>query len=153
MYKSRPYRKTIIFPSFWALPSFLYHACFNRFFFFSPSHLAEWSAHNNAIFDLKWTDTEPWVLTASGDQTAALWDVSRGCRLAVFKQHSSSLKSVSFRPGDRNVFATGARDGKIMVWDIRCNHKGNLNLDLMCRTIIDSIAALELGFLVRARQF
>ncbi|XP_072030952.1 denticleless protein homolog [Amphiura filiformis] len=83
----------------------------------------EWAAHNNAIFDLKWADTEPWVVTASGDQTAALWDVKRGCRLAVFKQHSSSLKSVSFRPGDRNVFATGARDGRIMMWDIRCNHK------------------------------
>ena len=38
-------------------------------------------------------------VTASGDQTAVLWDIQHGKRLAVFRGHSSSLKSVDFQEG------------------------------------------------------
>ncbi|XP_063958140.1 denticleless protein homolog isoform X2 [Lytechinus pictus] len=84
----------------------------------------DWSAHNNAIFDVAWSYTEPHIVTASGDQSAALWDVQTAKRLATFKQHKCSLKSVSFRPWDGHVFASGARDGSIMIWDDRCKKKG-----------------------------
>ena len=83
-----------------------------------------WSAHNNAIFDIAWSPGESRLISASGDQSAALWDVKTASRLATFKQHRCSLKSVSFRPVDCHVFATGARDGSIMVWDDRSRKKG-----------------------------
>jgi WD40 repeat protein len=64
------------------------------------------------------------LLTASGDQTCALWDVIEEEKLSVFKGHTSSVKSVEFRPQDRCTFASGARDGKIMLWDNRCGSLG-----------------------------
>nr|XP_020863555.1 denticleless protein homolog isoform X2 [Phascolarctos cinereus] len=59
----------------------------------------EWMAHWNAIFDLAWVPGEHRLVTASGDQTAKIWDVKAA------------------------VFCSGGRDGNIMVWDTRCSKK------------------------------
>ncbi|XP_069116303.1 denticleless protein homolog [Argopecten irradians] len=85
--------------------------------------LTEWQAHNNAIFDIAWVPMEDKLVTASGDQTAVLWDIPRAEKLDVFKGHTSSVRTVAFRKDDSAVFATGSRDGHIMVWDTRCNRK------------------------------
>ncbi|XP_038074197.1 denticleless protein homolog [Patiria miniata] len=81
-------------------------------------------AHKNAVFDVAWASGKNQLVTASGDQMAGLWDAVTGTPLGVFRGHSCSLKSVCFRPGDSHVFATGARDGNILVWDTRCNNRG-----------------------------
>ncbi|KAJ7341104.1 hypothetical protein JRQ81_004840 [Phrynocephalus forsythii] len=83
----------------------------------------EWQAHSNAVFDLAWVPREHKIVTASGDQTAKLWDVRTGELLGVCKGHQCSLKSVAFSKFERDVFCTGGRDGNIMVWDTRCNKK------------------------------
>ncbi|ESP02282.1 hypothetical protein LOTGIDRAFT_138584 [Lottia gigantea] len=83
----------------------------------------EWQAHNNAVFDLAWMEKEEKLLTASGDQTAVLWDVKTSQKLETFKGHTSSIRSVAFRKFDDSVLATGSRDGHIMLWDKRLNHK------------------------------
>ncbi|XP_033734620.1 LOW QUALITY PROTEIN: denticleless protein homolog [Pecten maximus] len=88
-----------------------------------PALLSEWQAHSNAIFDLAWVPLENKLVTASGDQTAVLWDVPRAEKLDVFKGHTSSVRTVAFRSDDSAVFATGSRDGHIMIWDTRCNRK------------------------------
>ncbi|OXU19759.1 hypothetical protein TSAR_010467 [Trichomalopsis sarcophagae] len=80
-------------------------------------------AHNNAIFDIAWMPQELKLITASGERTACLWDVYSDIKeLQVFHGHTHSVKSVVFRHQDKAVFATGARDGAIMIWDIRANH-------------------------------
>ncbi|XP_022103814.1 denticleless protein homolog [Acanthaster planci] len=95
---------------------------------FDTRHSAEvvkvFRAHKNAVFDVAWASGRNQLVTASGDQMAGLWDVAAGKALGIFKGHSCSLKSVCFRPGDSHVFATGARDGNILVWDTRCNNRG-----------------------------
>ncbi|KAJ9590716.1 hypothetical protein L9F63_016232 [Diploptera punctata] len=80
-------------------------------------------AHNDAIFDLAWMEEEMKLVSVSGDNTAVLWDVSMMPfrRLHHFKGHTKSVKTVAFRPQDKAVFATGARDGFIMIWDTRSN--------------------------------
>ncbi|XP_068964860.1 denticleless protein homolog isoform X2 [Petaurus breviceps papuanus] len=83
----------------------------------------EWMAHWNAIFDLAWVPGEHRLVTASGDQTAKIWDVKAGELIGVCKGHQCSLKSVSFSKFEKAVFCTGGRDGNIMVWDTRCNKK------------------------------
>ncbi|XP_047429862.1 denticleless protein homolog [Mugil cephalus] len=85
--------------------------------------LKEWLAHENAVFDIAWVPGEPQLVTAAGDQMARLWDVKTGEVLGSFKGHLCSLKSVAFTPQEKAVFCTGARDGNIMVWDIRCSKK------------------------------
>ncbi|XP_030637580.1 denticleless protein homolog [Chanos chanos] len=85
--------------------------------------LKEWLAHENAVFDLAWVPGEARLVTASGDQTARLWDVKTGELLGGFKGHLCSLKSVTFPKHERAVFSTGGRDGNIMIWDTRCSKK------------------------------
>ncbi|KAK9303963.1 hypothetical protein QLX08_004539 [Tetragonisca angustula] len=81
-------------------------------------------AHRNAIFDVAWMPGELKLVTASGDHTARLWDVSGSeiKQIDCFHAHTRSVKTAVFRYQDQAVFATGARDGSIMVWDIRANH-------------------------------
>ncbi|NXA10678.1 DTL protein, partial [Sapayoa aenigma] len=83
----------------------------------------EWQAHSNAVFDLAWIPGEHRIVTASGDQTAKVWDVRAGELLGICKGHHCSLKSVAFSRFEKDVFCTGGRDGNIMVWDTRCNKK------------------------------
>ncbi|NWH61549.1 DTL protein, partial [Geococcyx californianus] len=83
----------------------------------------EWQAHSNAVFDLAWVPGEHKIVTASGDQTAKVWDVRAGELLGICKGHQCSLKSVAFSRFEKAVFCTGGRDGNIMVWDTRCNRK------------------------------
>ncbi|NWV50061.1 DTL protein, partial [Daphoenositta chrysoptera] len=83
----------------------------------------EWQAHSNAVFDLAWVPGEHRIVTASGDQTAKVWDVRAGELLGICKGHQCSLKSVAFSRFEKAVFCTGGRDGNIMLWDIRCNKK------------------------------
>ncbi|XP_063974719.1 protein lethal(2)denticleless [Diachasmimorpha longicaudata] len=88
-------------------------------------------AHRNAIFDMAWMPNEQKLVTAAGDQTARLWDVSvqEITEIDCFSAHSRSVKTVVFRPQDKAVFATGARDGAIMLWDIRASHNGQRRPD------------------------
>ncbi|XP_076766703.1 WD40 domain-containing protein denticleless isoform X2 [Xylocopa sonorina] len=81
-------------------------------------------AHCNAIFDVAWMPGELKLVTASGDHTARLWDVSGSeiRQIDCFHAHTRSVKTAVFRYQDQAVFATGARDGSIMIWDIRANH-------------------------------
>lgn len=78
-------------------------------------------AHNNAIFDLTWMLDQMKLVTASGDHTSKLYDVSNGeiREEKVFCGHTRSVKTVAFRKDDSSVFATGGRDGNIILWDIR----------------------------------
>ncbi|XP_011499985.1 PREDICTED: protein lethal(2)denticleless-like [Ceratosolen solmsi marchali] len=81
-------------------------------------------AHTDAIFDIAWMPQELKLITASGDHTARLWDVSSSGfqELQIFHAHTRSIKSAVFRHHDKAVFATGARDGAIMIWDTRASY-------------------------------
>ncbi|KAF9418392.1 hypothetical protein HW555_004822 [Spodoptera exigua] len=91
----------------------------------SASTLEGFQCHNNAVFDLAWMPQNMNFVTVSGDHTACLWDVGEGApkRVLVFSSHTRSVKTAVFRPTEPSVFATGARDGHILVWDIRANNQ------------------------------
>lgn len=75
------------------------------------------SCHTNAIFDLQWVPGQQQLLTASGDQTVRLFDVSRQVALRCFRGHRASVKSLSTL--DASTFASGGRDGTVCLWDDR----------------------------------
>jgi len=86
--------------------------------------LAGLEAHENAIFDFAWCPSNAArVVTVSGDQTVATWDIANGEIKSVRKLrgHNRSVKCVDWRPGSDSEFATGSRDNSIMVWDTRSN--------------------------------
>ncbi|KAH8297124.1 hypothetical protein KR044_005191 [Drosophila immigrans] len=87
--------------------------------------------HYNAVFDLEWAPGQMRFVSASGDHTARLWEVAgSGIRgLNNYVGHTRSVKTAAFKRTDPAVFATGGRDGAILIWDIRAN----LNMDLTSR--------------------
>ncbi|VVD03299.1 unnamed protein product [Leptidea sinapis] len=91
----------------------------------TASRLEGFQCHNNAVFDLAWMPQHMNFVTVSGDHTACLWDVAEASpkRVLTFSHHTKSVKSAVFRPGGPAVFATGARDGHILVWDVRASNQ------------------------------
>ncbi|GFR39594.1 hypothetical protein Agub_g54 [Astrephomene gubernaculifera] len=81
---------------------------------------AHWPCHRNSIFDLAWAKNDAVIYTASGHQHVGIWDTDTAKGLAVAEGHEGSVKSVSPLHLCEDVFATGARDGRIMLWDARC---------------------------------
>ncbi|BDA42072.1 probable denticleless protein homolog at N-terminal half [Coccomyxa sp. Obi] len=81
---------------------------------------AQWVAHHNAIFDLAWFQNDERMLTGSGDQCVHLWDTASARGVGQFRGHNGSVKSVCPHASNPYVFASGARDGAMMVWDVRC---------------------------------
>ncbi|XP_004534937.1 protein lethal(2)denticleless [Ceratitis capitata] len=88
--------------------------------------------HYNAVFDLEWAPGQMKFVSASGDHTASLWQVDEQGEIRnirSFVGHTRSVKTAAFRRRDPSVFATGGRDGAIIIWDTRAN----LNVDLTPR--------------------
>lgn len=87
--------------------------------------------HDNAICDIAWTPGQQKLISSSSDYQSRLWDVGPTdlTLIRTFKGHSRSVKVVTYRPEDGNVFATGGRDGAILVWDTRVSQ----NMDLINR--------------------
>lgn len=77
--------------------------------------------HNNAVFDVEWIPGQMQLVSASGDHTASLWQLrnSKFENIRSFYGHTRSVKTVAFRKMDTACFATGGRDGAILIWDIR----------------------------------
>lgn len=77
--------------------------------------------HFNAVFDLEWVPGQMKFVSASGDHTTKLWDIceSEIRQSRVFTGHTRSVKTAAFRKRDSSVFATGGRDGAILIWDTR----------------------------------
>lgn len=68
------------------------------------------------------------LISASGDHTARLWDVSTSKLTSIreFCGHSRSVKVASFARDNCNVFATGGRDGAIIIWDTRTSSEAEV---------------------------
>ena len=85
----------------------------------SPRVSGALHCHNNAIFDLAWSPHTHHVITASGDQTCRLTDVSSRELVLICRGHTGSVKALSARPLDPNVFASCGRDGCVCIFDVR----------------------------------
>lgn len=77
--------------------------------------------HYDAVFDLEWMPNNMKFLSASADHTSRLWNITESniSLERVFMGHSRSVKTATFRQSDPSVFATGGRDGAILIWDTR----------------------------------
>ncbi len=79
--------------------------------------------HSNAIIDMAFSADDNRLATASGDQSARIYDMQSNATIAILGSHTSSLKQIKWQPGssNNNVLATSSRDGSIQLWDLRCN--------------------------------
>lgn len=58
------------------------------------------------------------ILTSSGDQTCALWDIETGIQSTVFEGHDGDVMSITLSP-DNRTFVSGSCDSEAKLWDIR----------------------------------
>lgn len=66
------------------------------------------------------------ILTASGDMTCKLWDISRGMKTAEFLDHYGDVLSMNINRNTNTGFVTGSSDGYTRVFDIRIKDRTNL---------------------------
>ncbi|KAJ1891267.1 hypothetical protein LPJ66_007015, partial [Kickxella alabastrina] len=81
--------------------------------------LRRWRAHDHAVFDGAWSPDGRSLLTAAADDTCRLWDAERATLCAEFRGHTKTVRAVDWL--QPQCFASGARDGAVLLWDLRCN--------------------------------
>jgi WD40 repeat protein len=72
--------------------------------------------HNNRIYRASFSPDSRYVVTASGDSLAKIWDVSSGNLVKTFKGHSSHVFSACFSPDNRRIVTAGGETAKI--WEV-----------------------------------
>ncbi|KIJ56517.1 hypothetical protein M422DRAFT_197447 [Sphaerobolus stellatus SS14] len=83
------------------------------------------NVHDNAILDIKWTKSDEYLATASGDSTVRITGARSGKHLATLAGHSSSVKTLQWDPNHTDLLVSGGRDGNICIWDLRSSDRDN----------------------------
>lgn len=80
--------------------------------------------HQGYVCNARWVDGTK-LLTTSGDNTAALWDLGKTygpqdeeMQSFVFEGHDKDVTSLDFKPGSTSEFATSSADGSMMLWGL-----------------------------------
>ncbi|DAZ98173.1 TPA: hypothetical protein N0F65_005639 [Lagenidium giganteum] len=83
----------------------------------------KWTAHSNAIFDVVWSNNDKSLLTAAGDMIVSAWDVETHRELFSLQGHHMSVKCIRQNPLSEHLYASGSRDGSVLLWDTRASLK------------------------------
>ncbi|XP_072178503.1 chromatin assembly factor 1 subunit B-like [Diadema setosum] len=92
-----------------------------------------WSAiktfrgHLEDIYDISWSSDGSRIVTGSVDNSAIIWDVQKGEKLVLLKDHRSFVQGVAWDPKDR-FCATISCDRSLRVYSLqsnRCMHHIN----------------------------
>lgn len=79
-------------------------------------------AHTDRVIDLNYSSDGKYLVSASLDLTARLWEVNGGRLVHTFSSHKEALTAARFSPDDSKVITT-ARDDMPLIWDSRTGAK------------------------------
>ncbi|MBL7063144.1 MAG: hypothetical protein ISS49_02905 [Anaerolineae bacterium] len=72
--------------------------------------------HKGSVWSAVFSPDGQWVVTASWDDTARVWEATTGKQLAILRGHTGSVRSAVFSPDGQRV-VTASQDGTARVWD------------------------------------
>jgi WD40 repeat protein len=73
--------------------------------------------HQDGVFDLRFSPTQPILATVSIDNTARLWELPDGRELAVLAGHKEGVFHCDFSP-DGRILATASGDRTVKLWHV-----------------------------------
>lgn len=79
-------------------------------------HLIKLLSHKGPISDLELSHNGKYLLTASYDGTARIWELATGQSVGKPLQHKGHVYQARFSPDDKTI-ATGSGDGTARIWD------------------------------------
>lgn len=82
---------------------------------FNPYYAASLEAHNDILTDVKISDDQKHILTASKDKTLKMWDL-QGNLLKNFAAHQGKIMNVIFL--DNQHFLSASEDSTLKIWNI-----------------------------------
>ncbi|KAI8476372.1 MAG: WD40-repeat-containing domain protein [Monoraphidium minutum] len=101
---------------------------------------AQWLAHQNTIYDVAWAKNDSLLYTASGDHYVGVWDTHTAALRCYCKGHAGSVKAVSAHGSQTDVLASGARDGAVLIWDLRAPARWSARRQ---RNTLDPVARID----------
>src|SRR6267143_345783 len=81
-----------------------------------PLRLVTPEGHTGFVTAASFSHDGRWVVTASKDRSARVWEVATGRVIAVFDGHTAAVNSAAFSPDGRLV-VTASNDGTARVWE------------------------------------
>ena len=83
----------------------------------------EIKGHSKQINSINWSSDDKWIVTASHDQTAKVWDAQRSGKLVVeITRHQEAVTAANFLFNNNEgttKLITAAVDKLVILWDIR----------------------------------
>ncbi|KAG1470427.1 hypothetical protein G6F56_002693 [Rhizopus delemar] len=79
--------------------------------------------HRHGVSDVKWSQDDTMLLTASYDRLVKLWDVETRKCLASFPEHEDLVRSANWHPINPYSIVSSSKDGSFRIYDMRCNQK------------------------------
>lgn len=81
------------------------------------------TAHSRVVRNLKFDSSGEWLVTASYDTTARVWNVKTGALRATLQGHRKGakiedLQDAAFHPGNPDIVATVGDDGRAVIWNL-----------------------------------
>jgi len=73
------------------------------------------SGHNSRITDANFSPNGKYIVTASGDNSAKIWEVATGKQITTLRGHSSQVFSARFGPNSKHVITAVGKTAKL--WD------------------------------------
>lgn len=108
--------------------------------------------HEWAVLSSEFSDDGKFVITASEDNTARIWDAATGKELSVLAGHTARVTSVSFAPGENPLRAiTASQDGTVKLWDTKEN-KEILTLDGHTREVTSATFSPDGKYVLTASE-
>ena len=75
--------------------------------------------HKNAILDMKWSNDDSQILTASADKTIGMFDISTERKTKKFTGHEAIVNSIDVSRRGLEMIASVSDDASIKLWDSR----------------------------------